>query len=293
MKLIVCIVASCSQVYDAFKIIQINYIIKLKKFYPHLDINFYFLYSVIDVKDAIYHLDENRKFIYCDFYDKDIEKRKEGYISKSMFKRSIAFFNHLKNENLLNNDTFILRTNLTTLFDFQKVMQWLNNKPNQLFISGSFIGEYQAKNTTFSGTNIIMSSDVILYLSNIPYNIEYLDRFSEDQLISRIVIQKLPVFIINIKRLDIIEIDAIYIKPTICYHKCNIGDESIFSFRFKTHNRQIDIECISKLSNDIFNNDFSIGKYIVEIVDKYNFDLTTESQKYGQLYSESTFKLIH
>ena len=299
MKLIVSLVASYSEIFDQFKIIWINYIIKLRQLYPDLNISFYFLYSEVNVRKdrTIYHYTQDKQLLYCDFYDEDItgENDRIRYISKSMFKRTLSFFNHLKDNNLLNNETYILRTNLTTLFDFNKLMKWLNFKPKELFIGGSFNGSYEDINTSLSGTNMIMSSDIINYLSNYPYNIKYLNEYSEDEILSSLVIQNLHVYIINIKRLDLIEIDALphlnipYIKPTISYHKCHISDESIFSFRFCTHNRLIDIDCMNVLSNQIHNS--NIQNYVHNIIDKYNFDLTTESPEYGKLFSESTFKI--
>lgn len=299
MKLIVSLVASYSEIFDQFKIIWINYIIKLKQMYPDLDISFYFLYSEVNVRKdrTIYHYTQDKQLLYCDFYDEDItgENDRIRYISKSMFKRTLVFFNHLKDTNLLNNDTYVLRTNLTTLFDFNKLMNWLNFKPRELFIAGSFNGGYQDINTSLSGTNMIMSSDVVDYLSNAPHDIKFLNEFSEDEIMSSLVIQHLNVFIINIKRLDLIEMNAIpelgipYIKPTVSYHKCHINDESIFSFRFCTHNRLIDIDCMNTLSNDIHSN--SIKDYVSKIIDKYKFELTTETPEYGKLFSEGTFKI--
>ena len=300
MKLIVSLVASNSEIFDQFKAIWVNYIIKIKELYPDLDICFYFLYSEVNVRknNIISHFTQDDKLLYCNFYDEDIigENDRIRYISKSMFKRTLKFFNYLKDTNLLNNDTYVLRTNLTTLFDFNKLMNWLSNKPRNLFIGGSFNGGYQENNTSLSGTNMIMSSDVINYLTNVPYNIEYLKQFSEDEIISLLVIQHLSVYIINIKRLDLIEISAIpnlnipYIKPTICYHKCYINDESIFSFRFCTHDRLIDIDCMNILSNEI-NGTSTLNSYVSKIIDKYNFDLTTETPEYAELFSENTFKI--
>lgn len=311
MKLIVSLVASNSDTFDQFKAIWVNYIIKIKELYPNLDISFYFLYSEVNVRkdNIISHFTQDYKLVsktkvnfssplYCDFYDEDItgENDRIRYISKSMFKRTLLFFKYLKDTNLLNNDTYVLRTNLTTLFDFNKLMNWLSNKPRNLFIGGSFNGGYQENNTSLSGTNMIMSSDVINYLTNVPYNIEYLNQFSEDEIMSSLVIQHLSVYIINIKRLDLIEISAIpnlnipYIKPTICYHKCHINDESIFSFRFCTHNRLIDIDCMNILSNEI-NGTSTLKSYVSQIIDKYKLDLTTETPEYAELFSENTFKI--
>lgn len=298
MKLIVSLVASYSEIYDQFKSIWINYIVKIKQLYPDLDISFYFLYSEINVREnrTIYHYTENKQLLYCDFYDEDVSD-KINYISKSMFKRTLVFFNHLKDTNLLNNETYILRTNLTTLFDFNKLMNWLTFKPRKLFIGGSFNGTFQGISTTLSGTNIIISSDIVEYLSNIQHDIYHLNIFSEDQLISSLVIQNLSVSIINIKRLDLIEMNAIphinlpYIKPTISYHKCYISDESIFSFRFCTLNRIIDIDCMNFLSNKI-KHTFTIKNYVSNIIKKYKFELSMEAPEYGELFSENVFNFV-
>lgn len=298
MKLIVSLVASNSEIFDQFKAIWVNYIIKIKELYPNLDISFYFLYSEVNVRkdNIISHFTQDKKLLYCDFYDEDIigENDRIRYISKSMFKRTLVFFNYLKDNNLLNDNTYVLRTNLTTLFDFNKLMNWLSNKPRNLFIGGSFNGGYKDIYTSLSGTNMIMSYDIINYLTDVPYNIAYLNEFSEDEIMSSLIIQYLSVYIINIKRLDLIEMNAIpnlnipYIKPTVSYHKCHINDESIFSFRFCTYNRIIDIDCMNILANEI---NGTIKSYVSKIIDKYKFDLTTETPEYGELFSENTFKI--
>ena len=296
MKLIVAIVASKSEIYNQFKIILVNYIIKLN----NPDVSFYFLYSDQDTPDTEQRLDNNYfgdKLIFTDFYDRDIENVDTHirYVSKSIFKRTIAFFRYLEKNNFLYNDTFVLRTNLTTFFDFNKLLRWLENKPCNLFFSGSFNGSYQEKNTTMSGTNMIMSSDIVASLSKLHFDLPELTLVSEDETLSLLIIHNLPVSIINIKRLDLMEIDPIpelnipYIKPTVCFHKCEIGDESIFSFRFKTHDRIRDINCMNKLSIDIFDINFTIEQYVVQLINKYNFNLNKESSMYGKLYSENVF----
>lgn len=299
MKLIIAIVSSKSEIYDQFKIILINYMIKLQE-YQDFNLSFYFLYSDLETPDTEQRLNYNycnNKLLFTDFYDKDVEKSDNNiiYISKSIFKRTIAFFRYLQINNLLDNDTFVLRTNLTTFFDFTKLLKWLSSKPKQLFFSGSFNGSYNDKNTTISGTNMIMSSDVVFNLSKVHYDLPELERFSEDETLSLLIIHNLPISIINIKRLDILEIDPIpelnipYIKPTISYHKCEIGDESIFSFRFKTHDRLRDIDCMNSLYIDIFDINFTIQQYVLHLINKYKFELNVEAPTYGKLYSEQVF----
>lgn len=299
MKLIVGIVSSKNEIYDQFKIILVNYMIKMQEFKEY-NLSFYFLYSDLNTLDTEQRLDYNycnNKLLFTDFYDKDVEKCDNNimYISKSIFKRTIAFFRYLQINNFLDNDTFVLRTNLTTFFDFVKLLKWLSNKPKQLFFSGSFNGAYNDKNTTISGTNMIMSYDIIISLSKLHYDLDELKRFSEDETLSILIINNLPISIINIKRLDMIEIDPIpelnipYIKPTISYHKCEVYDESIFSFRFKTHNRLRDIDCMNMLSIDIFKVNFTIVQYISHLINKYQFDINVESPTYGKLYSEQVF----
>ena len=299
MKLIVVIVASNSEIYNQFKTIIINYIIKLN----NSNLSFYFLYSdtnVAETEQKLIYNNYNQNLLFTDFYDKDIsgEEDRIKYISKSMFKRTVTFFNYLKINNLLDQDTFVLRTNLTTFFDFNKLFKWLEDKPHNLFFSGSFNGEFLGINTTVSGTNMIMSSDIVDYLSNFKYDLKELDVFSEDETLSLLIIRNLPINVINIKRLDIIEIDPIpelnipYIQPTVVYHKCPIRDESIFSFRFKTHNRIRDINCMNTLSIDIFDPNFNIEQYVLKLIKLFNFDLNVESPEYSYLYSQKVFTLL-
>lgn len=291
LKLIVGIVASDGDVYSKFKEIWIQSILYIPE-QLRKQIEFFFLYS--DKNKDTQHFKTHTDF-YCN--------KTYNSISESIFQRTIDFYKHLRNKYSLDDDvkyfdmrnggTYILRTNISTLFDFSKLTKWLQNKPKTLFFGGSINGAYNDLYTTMSGTNMVLSLDLALYLTeNNNINLKV---YSEDEALSTLIIQKLNVFLINIKRLDFIEIQEIqdllvpYLPHSVVFHKCIVGDESIFSFRFKSFDRNKDLQIMKYVNENIYKKDVcSITK---DILQNYHLDLLTESPSYGPLFSETTFKI--
>lgn len=291
MKLIVGVAASDDVMYNQFKNIWIE---NIKNIPDHLkdQIQFYFLYS--DNHKVMRSLETHTDF-YCNkTYDN---------ISESIFNRTISFYKYLRKEYSLDNDsnylrmrnsgTYILRTNVSTLFDFSKLIKWLQNKPKTLFLGGSINGSYVDIYTTMSGTNMVFSLDLVLYLTE--NNKIDLNVYSEDEALSVLIIQNLNVFLINIKRLDFIQIHEIpdlqvpYVPHSVIFHKCKIGDESLFCFRFKSFDRSRDLQIMKYVNDSIYKKD--ICSIVQDTLIKYNLGLATESPSYSSLFSESTFKI--
>lgn len=292
LKLIVGIVASDSVIYNEFKQVWIKHIENIPE---HLQthIEFYFLYS--DKQK-----NTQRFKTHTDYY---CHEQHSNCISTSIFKRTISFYKYLRKEYSLDTDsnylemrndgTYVLRTNISSLFDFSKLLKWLENKPKTLFFGGSINGAYNDINTTMSGTNMVFSLDLALYLTdnnNIDLNI-----YSEDEALSILIVQNLNIFLINIKRLDFIEIHAIpslqvpYLPHSVVFHKCTIGDESLFSFRFKSFDRNKDLQIMKHVSNNIYKT--NICSIVKNTLLKYDLELFAESPSYGSLFSEATFKI--
>lgn len=307
MKIVVGIVASENYNYTAFKEVWIKSIVNVKQNAFLKDIfDFYFLYSDKDGESRQIQFVESSEVLYTDFYD----NCDYSSITKSILMRTGKFFTYIKSSlNLTNQEIFnvlsadgyyFVRTNLSTLFQYTKLLNWLESKPRVSFFGGSFNGFYNNLNTTISGTNFIFSLDVLLYVS-MHYNNLDLSYCLEDEAISQLIIRDLNTFIINIKRLDFIEMDEV-ILPTytwpatpnsIVYHKTIIGDKDIFSFRFKTFDRRHDVSVMKTLVDAMELPVFDLTKFVTNVKEKHNLVVSSEAPTYGKLFSEQPFKIIN
>lgn len=311
MKIIISIIASAD--YTKFKDTWVKYIKYINNNVILSEIfDFYFLYSDKNGKSCQVSLDN--KLLYTDFYDNDdipsSYTEHNRNITKSILNRTGVFYKYIKNIlnlddtnsylNYKNKGLYFIRTNLSTLFDLNKLYKWIQDKPKVSFFGGSFNGFYNNLYTTISGTNMIFSLDVMIYISY-KYNTLDLSHYLEDEAISQLIIQNLKVFLINIKRLDFIEMDAIVLKDytwpvtpnSIIYHKTIIGDENVFSFRFKTFNREHDITVMNSIIECMTFNDFNLTEFVNKTSINHNLQISEESPTYGKLFSENTFKIIN
>jgi hypothetical protein len=311
MKVIVAIIASKDPLYNHFKEIWIRCINHIKT--TNLNYEFYFIYSE-EVKDNIsYSLDiyPNYTNYYYKYKPFETELMRREVI---VLNKILDFYEYIRNKlnldnnnsynyNTLEDTTYILRTNLSSLFDFVKMYNYLLDKPKKNFFAGTINGFYNNIYTTISGMNSILSLDTMMYSIDNADNIrEYLKVLKyEDDTMSNYIIQNLNVFLINIKRLDFIEMEEV-ILPThvwpatpksIIYQKCNIGDQDIFSFRFKTFNRINDIEVMNMLNDNILKDGFNLNNFVDFMSKSCGYLINTESETYGELFSKKPFKIIN
>lgn len=310
MKIIVGIIASDNDSYKDFKNIWIKNILKVKKdAYLSKLFDFYFLYSDATCESKINICTETGDILYVDFYDNNDKFEK---VTLSLFARTMSFFNYmieslnLFDENIClkykNEGLYFLRTNLSTLFDFKLITKWFEDKPRINLLAGSFNGYYNNIYTTFSGTNMIMTYDIMKYvfLHKEKAKLEYL---LEDEAISSVIVQNCDVFIINIKRLDFIEMEEVDVNDTIwpatpnsiIYHKTTKGDTDIFTFRFKTFNRRNDINVMNYIVNELWKDDYNLNQIVNNISKFYSPELpiVEEGPKYRELFSNKCFKILN
>jgi hypothetical protein len=311
MKIIVAIIASKDPLYNQFKEIWIRCINHIKT--TNLNYEFYFIYSE-EVKDNIsYSLDiySNYTNYYYKYKPFETELMRREVI---VLNKILDFYEYIRNKlnlndnnsynyNTLEDTTYILRTNLSSLFDFVKMYNYLLDKPKKNFFAGTINGFYNNIYTTISGMNSILSLDTMMYSIDNADNIrEYLKVLKyEDDTMSNYIIRNLNVFLINIKRLDFIEMEEV-VLPThvwpatpksIIYQKCNINDQGIFSFRFKTFNRTNDIEVMNMLNDNILKDGFDLNNFVNFMSKSCNYLINTESETYGELFSKKPFKIIN
>jgi len=308
MKIIIGIIASHDNIYTQFKNVWLKAITKFKQTRFHKIIDFYFLYSEENKNSQLIQFTDTKEMLYVNFYDNQVYNS----TTKSILMRTITFFNYIiysynltninEYEKYKNDGLFFLRTNLSTMFDFMKLIQWFENKPKTHFFGGSINGFYDNIYTTFSGTNLVFSTDIMLYLCHSKDKIDIISYY-EDQAISQRIINDISVYLINIKRIDFIEMAEYKVTsinhvwpPTpksVVYHKTTIGDNDVFCFRFKTFNRQNDINIMNLLVDKMFENNFNLTVFIDDYCNSFQPPLSKseEMPEYDTLYSKNTFQI--
>lgn len=311
MKIIVGIVASDNENYTEFKKVWVKNIAQVKKD-PYLSqlFDFYFLYSDSNGGSQKVMYKDTQELLYVDFYDKE---DKFESVSHGIFARTVTFFNYMINIFGLTDDSsylqrkddglFFVRTNLSTVFDFKLMREWFVDKPKTNFFGGSFNGFYNGIHTSISGTNLIFSLDTMMYLT---FNKDKIDMsiYLEDEAISQLIINHLNIFIINVKRLDFIEMEEIHIPPdhiwpatpnSIIYHKAEIGDDEIFSFRFKTFNRDNDVIVMNRVVDELWKDDYNLSNMVKNVSNMFEppLPLSSEAPTYGKLYSNRPFRIFN
>ena len=68
---------------------------------------------------------------------------------ESVFQRDLLFLHYI----CPYRPNYTLLTNLSSMFDFRQMLQWLQEKTNENFVAGSINGFYNNLHTTLSGTN--------------------------------------------------------------------------------------------------------------------------------------------
>jgi hypothetical protein len=258
MKIIMGILASSGDAYVKFKEIIVNHITKFKKSANGVLIDFYFLYSENDVPN--YTPEELARRanprIYFDYYSHVIQT--DGLMA-SFVTRTMSFLNHIRDQDI--HYDYFIRTNITTLFDFDALISWLETKPRDYFFAGTLINNIDVS-ISFSGTNLVMTRDVCLYLIKhhdklLPDIIE----IGDDIAISHVITMGLyPVLKLqNILRVDFVELNQYNTGKIVLYQKCEMLDENIFCFRFKTSDRQFDIDLMKKTSHLINSKNFILS----------------------------------
>jgi hypothetical protein len=220
-KVIVGVLASHGDVYDAFKQVWLKNI-AYTQYEPYnckVIYKFFFIYG--GDSEKILENENHTDLYYA--YPETIP---------NMLRKTLRFFEHVKNTIFANENVFVLRTNLSTLFDFKLYSQWIDNVPS-FFFGGSIIDGFHGKMTTFSGTNMIMSLDVMNFI------VKHQDRFTynqnEDIELSAMVMFNIGCNIKAMKRID-------FVINRIIYHKCKLYAEDVCCYRFKSNNRKKDIE---------------------------------------------------
>lgn len=285
MKIIFGILASSNENYDEFKNIWTSNINKFKSGQNKDLVDFYFLYTEPQLQNTC--IDCNT---YYNYYSQYIEN---DSMMNSFIKRTVSLLDHLKTTDKLGD--FFIRTNLSTLFDLNMLLNWIKNLPDNNIIAGSVIDNLNSIYTHFSGTNIVLSRDLVEFLLlNQKHILDESILPGDDQRISSLIVENNDVRLLIIKRLDFIELESTnvspYISPCIAFQNSS-NTSNLFCYRFKTRNRELDIKVMKRLENQINSGNLNINQFINTIL---NDPILPYNQVFAQNieYDEITTQLL-
>lgn len=248
MKIIVGIIASHNKEYDDFKKIWIDNINHTLS-QTNLEYKFYFIYGEKSKSTS----DGNYNNIYFPYNE----------TLRNVLYKTLDFMEYINNKY----DNYILiRTNLSTLFDFKMYEEWLRNIPESKFFSGSLINAIHGYNTTFSGTNLTMTRDVVEFI--LKHRSRFTLTYNEDEEISLLVMANIKCKHKTIKRID-------FIQDKIMFHRCKKFAENIFCFRFKSDNRYNDYKNM-KMMLSCIKSKYNVNKFIRD--NFYDYSIVEEGQ---------------
>jgi hypothetical protein len=239
MKLVIGVISSRNLEYDSFKDIWIQNVIQYNRSNRN-KIDVYFLYC--HRLDKSYDILQIDKHIY-DFFCNDDET------FQNILKKTVVFFQYICQTEF----DFLIRSNASTLFEFNKLFYWMHNKPNKLFFAGTYnIYRRNDNILLLSGTNLTFSKDTVCLIAS-NMNVNMYNEEIDDVAIS-LFMSKYDVIRDNIKRLDFTD--------TIIYNRCKKYDPDIFCFRFKSSNRQEDISIMYNVLNILYIPNYSLISFI-------------------------------
>ena len=268
LKLIVCIIASENPDYNNFKELwkaNINYIKTNRN--NKIEYDFYFVYG--GETNKINHINYYTELYY------DIPETLPNILRKTI--RSFEYFSHIYDKGKSHKqDFFVLRTNISTIFDFEKYTMWLDRSPLQNFLGGSMIEGYLGYGTTFSGTNTVMSFDIMKFI--IKHQDRFIYTYNEDTELSSLVMYNTNCYIKTMKRLD-------FLNNKVIFHRCKLYNSDICCYRFKSNDRKRDY-ALAKIILDLIHNGKNVNDYVID-----NFDEGIISSE-GEIYDDLSNKIV-
>lgn len=173
-------------------------------------------------------------------------KGKEDYMN--ILSKTIKALDYFINDQNKNYD-YLVRTNISSVFNFKLLYEYLNNMPRQnLYVGGIFyylgwldekfgitrktMKDYELFNIGFfQGTCIILSSDVFQFLLNRSHRLQY--HIIDDVAIALLIRTYIPNAYLTTKNLP---------KVTVIDENNKIYDRDSILFRHKTLDDKLDIE---------------------------------------------------
>ena len=207
---------------------------------------------------------------------------------ENLIKKTLKFFDYVTkvyDDEYQNEKLFIIRTNLSTLFQFERLFDFLKdinkhmiNLNKNSFFGGTIIKNYQQ--FSYSGTNLTFTLPIIkLLVENYKdvIAINHIDDIAINKYIHDNVKQVVSQ---NIKRID-------FSDNHILVHSALLDFNNVFCYRFKTNDRIKDAEEMKKMLNNIYDKEFNILKMII---DKQVL-ATIQNEEYENTYCKKCFLL--
>jgi hypothetical protein len=271
-KIVFGILASTNEHYSKFIEIWIENIKKFKSGTSSSLIDFYFIYAEPRASDFSmspeYDVCNPEQPMYYNYYSKYNEN---DSMMDSFVNRTVCLLDHLHKHPLVSTPfDYFIRTNLSTLFHLDILIQGIQKLPKYNLIAGSPIDKLNSIHTQISGTNILLSRDLVDFLLlNKDCLLDESILHGDDQRISSLIIENLNVNLLLIKRLDFIEMNYDgdkYIPPSIIFQNC-YGINNLFCYRFKTTNRENDIKYMKMLQQHMYLENFNPLQFVMSLVD--------------------------
>jgi len=286
MKIIFGILASKNENYSKFIDIWIDNIKRFKNGPLKDYIDFYFLYTEKDNQpNSVFSYNEiNENDTYTIYYNYYSEYKKDDSLMDSFVRRTIGVLDYLDKSKRLG--YYFIRTNLSTLFQLDILIKWAETLPLKNMIAGTIIDNINSIHTQLSGTNIVLTRDLVNFvLVNREHILKDTLLNGDDARISSLIIENINVNLLLIKRLEFVKIDD---KELFVFESTKTTF-NLFCYRFKTENRIKDTKVMNLLLNRFYEEDFNILDFITEIIKnkEFSFDkVVKRNDDYDKLTSK-------
>ena len=235
--LILCVIASRSDVYDKF--IEYYWIPFIK----------YIKRSNLSIEILLLFGNKNNDHLLSDIQDNVVEYENMETLVPGVLQKTILMFEHI---NKTYNYNKIIRTNLSTFF----ILENLIHQNNRLSNTDLYMGiNYKHDNISFcSGACFWCSKDVIRYLIQNKNTLRY--DLPDDVAIGEVLSSKIQ----NIGlRYDVIS-DSYEVLDSIKPMLSNITTDGYYNIRLKNRDRNLDTLIMKKLTNILYKDNVTIEK---------------------------------
>lgn len=291
MKCVIGVISSPGDAYSNMKNIWIENVSKFNSSQSLHTIYLYFLEGIQRTDTNLYSISNinnhnNINNFYCNCEEK----------FSNILKKSLIFFKYVsQNYNSIENNeyTFVIRSNLSTLFNFHKLFSEFYNinhilhiENNDKFLGGSFISKFFGIFTRFSGTNLTFTlSSINLLVQNYKEVMSFFK--ADDVCLSGWLVKNYFEKLIykDFPRLDFCK--------QIVFNSTDLYDNNIFCFRFKTDDRSLDSVIMKCLINQMYSEDFNISTFISSIPQLSNLEIKSHNKDYINLYAKRAFKITN
>lgn len=281
MKLAIAVIASPGKEYEAMKELWIANVQTVNKNFPHIQLSAFFLYGKgkgeghLQISDLSYSVLDLNNGCY-DFVVNELSENLRNIITKTL-----VFTKYLLTD-FPSRPEFILRTNLSTLFDIPKFISFLSNMSHssstKLLFGGTFVHGFLETCTWFSGTNLTFSyetANILYQYSSLINAVPSLDDVALSIFLVNQLSYKIAFF--NIPRIDFVE------NVSLKYTSLATDLNEVFCFRFKTKDRNNDTNTMKTLYHSNFDKEFVRNE--IRFRQKFSF---TPNEK-NELFSKPFF----